>query len=96
MASLSLPVRPVSTKPFRFTGPPGVIRDKIYKIVFTVPWFEEEQWNESDPRGVPADPPKLDCYIETQISRACLSINTEADYILWKTNFFVKFTANVM
>ncbi|CZR64255.1 uncharacterized protein PAC_14153 [Phialocephala subalpina] len=95
MAVLSLPVRPAaSTRPFCFTDLPGEIRDKIYEIVFTVTWFEEEQFNESDHRGLPAEPPKLNCHIESQILRTNRSIKFEA-----VTSFgrrISSFTAKVM
>jgi hypothetical protein len=103
--SLSLPSRPLLTKAFRFLDLPGEIRDKIYAIILCSvearkPTSTEAY--ESNPSGATEEfhetPSKLTHLrhnIEPQILRTSRSIYSEANYVMRRTNLFIKIIVHI-
>jgi hypothetical protein len=102
--SLTLTSRPLTT-PFRFLDLPGEIRDKIYAIILCSvearkPTSTEAY--ESNPSGAteefhetPSELTHLRHNIEPQILRTCRSIYSEANYVMRRTNLFIKIIVHI-
>lgn len=102
--SPTLPLRPLTT-PFRFLDLPGEIRDKIYAIILCSvearPLTSTEAY-ESNPSAAaeefheaPSELTHLQHSIEPQILRTCRSIYSEANYVMRRTNLFIKVIVHI-
>jgi len=92
-------------RPFRFLSLPGEIRNKIYVIILcsieprkktSVEAYESEDFSgRVEFHYTPDELTHLRHHIEPQILRTCRLIYSEANYVMRKTNLFIKITSMV-
>lgn len=96
MASISNQLSQLTlNNPFRFSDLPSEIRNKIYTIILcTVDVIESDEIGVGLHK-VPDEITMLRHSIETEILRTCRTVYAEANYVMRKTNLFIRVTVKI-
>lgn len=94
-AAITLPLRPVSAKPFRFQDLPLEIRNKIYIILLCTVHPRETDEIGRGLHMVPDEITKIGHSIQPRILRTCRSVYAEANHVMRQTNLFIKVSVRI-